>query len=79
MVGVHLDHSGITYVLTDLGGAVIARMSRSGGGVEDPPVVVARMASQVDALIEGVGVERSRVLGLGLVSPARSRQRAGCA
>src|SRR5665811_1344390 len=37
-VGVHLDHSGITYVLTDLGGAVVARMSRTGAGVEDPPV-----------------------------------------
>ncbi len=68
-VGVLLDHSGITYVLTDLGGAVVARMSRSGAGVEDPPVVVARMAREVHALIDGVGVERSRVLGLGLVSP----------
>jgi len=68
-VGVHLDHSGIAYVLTNLGGAVVARMSRAGAGVADPPVVVARMAREVDALIEGVGVDRSRVLGLGLVSP----------
>ena len=68
-VGVLLDHSGITYVLTDLGGAVVGRMSRGGAGVEDPPVVVARMAREVHALIDGVGVERSRVLGLGLVSP----------
>ncbi len=68
-VGVLLDHSGITYVLTDLGGAVVGRMSRSGAGVEDPPVVVARMAREVRALIDGVGVEHSRVLGLGLVSP----------
>jgi len=68
-VGVLLDHSGITYVLTDLGGAVVGRMSRSGAGIEDPPIVVARMAREVQALIDGVGVERSRVLGLGLVSP----------
>jgi len=68
-VGVHLDHSGISYVLTNLGGTVVARMSRAGIGVDDPPVVVARMARQVHALIEGVGIERSRVLGLGLVSP----------
>lgn len=68
-VGVLLDHSGITYVLTDLGGAVIGRMSRSGAGVDDPPIVVARMAREVHALIDGVGVEHSRVLGLGLVSP----------
>ena len=68
-VGVHLDRSSLTYVLTNLGGGVVARMSRAGVGVEDPPTVVARMASQVQALIDGVGVARSRVLGLGLVSP----------
>ena len=76
-VGVHLDHSGITYVLTDLGGAVVARMSRTGAGVEDPPAVVARMAREVNALIDGVGVERSRVLGLGLVSPGPSTPKSG--
>ncbi|MFP8964447.1 ROK family protein, partial [Streptomyces nanhaiensis] len=68
-VGVHLDHAGITYVLTDLGGSVVARMSRAGAGAEDPPDVVERMAGEVGALIEGVGVGRERVLGLGLVSP----------
>ncbi|MEE1941192.1 ROK family transcriptional regulator [Streptomyces sp. TRM 70361] len=68
-VGVHLDHAGLTYVLTNLGGSVLARMTRAGAGAEDPPAVVARMASEVDALIDGVGVRRERVLGLGLVSP----------
>jgi len=68
-VGVSLDHSGILYVLTNLGGTVVARMSRPGAGVKDPPVVVARMAREVRALIDGVGVDRARVLGLGLVSP----------
>ncbi|CAL9373041.1 N-acetylglucosamine repressor [Streptomyces sp. enrichment culture] len=68
-VGVHLDHSGITYVLTDLSGAMVARMSRAGAGTDDPPVVVARMAGEVDTLIQGVGIGKDRVLGLGLVSP----------
>jgi predicted NBD/HSP70 family sugar kinase len=68
-VGVHLDHAGITYVLTNLGGSVVARMSRAGAGAEAPPVVVGRMAGEVDALIDGSGVERDRVLGIGLVSP----------
>jgi predicted NBD/HSP70 family sugar kinase len=76
-VGVLLDHSGITYVLTDLGGSVIARMSRTGAGLEDPPVVVARMAREVDALIDGVGVDRTRVLGLGLVSPGPFTPKSG--
>lgn len=68
-IGVHLDHSGISYVLTNLGGSVIARMSRAGAGLDDPPVVVARMAREINALVEGVGIDRSRVLGIGLVSP----------
>lgn len=68
-VGIHLDHSGLTYALTNLGGSVIARMARAGAGAEDPAEVVSRMASEVGALIDGVGVERERVLGLGLVSP----------
>ncbi|WP_129843339.1 ROK family transcriptional regulator [Streptomyces sp. RFCAC02] len=76
-VGVHLDHAGITYVLTNLGGAVVARMSRAGVGTDDPPVVVARMATEVDALIEGAGADRSRILGLGLVAPGPMNQTSG--
>ncbi|MEU7530544.1 ROK family transcriptional regulator [Saccharothrix sp. NPDC042600] len=68
-VGVHLDHAGITYVLTNLGGAVVARISRAGAGAAEPATVVNRMSTEVTALIEGVGVERERVLGVGLVSP----------
>ncbi|WP_343233505.1 ROK family protein [Streptomonospora sp. PA3] len=68
-VGVHLDHSGIAYVLTDLSGAVVARMTRAGAGTDDPPAVVERMAAEVSTLIEGAGIDRARVLGIGLVSP----------
>ncbi|MDT0344245.1 ROK family transcriptional regulator [Streptomyces litchfieldiae] len=76
-VGVHLDHAGITYVLTNLGGSVIARMSRAGVGTDDPPVVVARIATEVDALIDGAGIDRSRILGLGLVAPGPLNQTGG--
>lgn len=67
-VGVHLDDARITYVLTNLGGAVVARISRAGSGPDEPAAVVARMAGEVDALIDSVGVERDRILGLGLVA-----------
>ncbi|MFC7614066.1 hypothetical protein ACFQV2_11425 [Actinokineospora soli] len=70
-VGVHLDHAGITYVLTNLGGAVVGRISRPGAGAAKPADVVERMAGEVSALIGSVGIDRDRVLGLGLVSPAR--------
>jgi predicted NBD/HSP70 family sugar kinase len=76
-VGVHLDHAGITYVLTNLGGSVVARMSRAGVGTDDPPVVVARIATEVDALIDGAGIDRSRILGLGLVAPGPLNQTGG--
>ncbi|WP_377272660.1 ROK family protein [Peterkaempfera sp. SMS 1(5)a] len=68
-VGVHLDYAGITYALVDLGGAVVAQMSRVGVGARAPQSVVERMTREVASLIEGAGVERDRVLGLGLVSP----------
>jgi predicted NBD/HSP70 family sugar kinase len=76
-VGVHLDHAGITYVLTNLGGSVVARMSRAGVGADDPPVVVARMAMEIDALIEGADIDRGRLLGLGLVAPGPLNQASG--
>ncbi|MGW4214440.1 ROK family protein [Lentzea sp. NPDC004789] len=63
-VGVHLDDARITCVLTNLGGAVVARISRACVG--EPSGLVART---VDAVIDSVGVDRDRVLGLGLVSP----------
>jgi predicted NBD/HSP70 family sugar kinase len=67
-VGVHLDDARITYVLTNLGGAVVARISRAGIGTDEPAAVVARIVREVAALIDSVGVERDRILGLGLVS-----------
>ena len=68
-IGAHLDHSGITYVVTNLAGAPVARLSRPGPGDAAPAVVLARMAREVDLLVSGIGVDRSKVLGLGLASP----------
>ncbi|WP_090064743.1 ROK family protein [Lentzea flaviverrucosa] len=74
-VGVHLDDARITYVLTNLGGAVVARISRAGAGADEPSAVVARVAREVDAVIDSVGVERGRILGLGLVAARPSEHR----
>jgi len=78
-IGVHLDHAGITYVLTNLGGSVVARISRPGAGAEKPAVIVARMAAEVAALVDRVGVEPERVLGVGLVSPGPLSSSSGMA
>jgi predicted NBD/HSP70 family sugar kinase len=68
-VGVHLDDGTMTYALTNLGGVAVARIARPGAGAEEPAAVVGRMAGEIGALIDGVGVERDRVLGAGLVFP----------
>jgi predicted NBD/HSP70 family sugar kinase len=68
-VGVHLDQDRVTYALTDLNGAVVARISRLGATGDQPAEVVRRVGREVTALIAGAGVERDRVLGVGLVAP----------
>ncbi|MCC2309835.1 ROK family transcriptional regulator [Cellulomonas chengniuliangii] len=68
-VGVHLDHAGITYVLANLGGAIVARWRKSGAGSDDPQEVVARMVGEIDAMVTRAGVDHARVLGVGVVSP----------
>ncbi|MEN3611418.1 ROK family protein [Plantactinospora sp. ZYX-F-223] len=71
-VGVHLDNDVLTYVLTNLAGVAVARIARPGAGAEEPPAVVARIAAEIATLIDSVGLERARVLGLGLVLPGPS-------
>ena len=68
-VGVHLDHAEVTYVILNLGGAVVARWVAPGVGSEDPELVVARIAQEVRQLIARSGVDPSLILGLGVVSP----------
>ncbi|GIG22338.1 sugar kinase [Cellulomonas chitinilytica] len=68
-VGVHLDHAGITYVIANLGGAIVARWKRPGAGSDDPREVVARIGGEIAATVARVGVDPARLLGLGVVSP----------
>jgi predicted NBD/HSP70 family sugar kinase len=68
-VGVHLDHAGITYVLANLGGAIVARWRKAGAGSDSPPEVVARIVREIDGMIARTGIDRARVLGLGVVAP----------
>jgi len=68
-VGVHLDHAGITYVIANLGGQVVARWRRPGAGSDDPRDVVGRIAAEVAATTARVGVDGDRLLGVGVVSP----------
>ena len=68
-VGVSLDHSGISYVVANLGGAIVGRLRRRGYGAETPEEVVQRIDSEMTSLVDHVGVDMGRVLGVGVVSP----------
>jgi predicted NBD/HSP70 family sugar kinase len=76
-VGVHLDHGSVTYVVTDLGGDIVARTRRAGIGSAGPVAVVARMTGEIGAVISAAGVARDRVLGVGVVMPGPVFQGSG--
>ncbi|MDM7829863.1 ROK family transcriptional regulator [Cellulomonas edaphi] len=68
-VGADLDHSGITYVLSNLGGAIVGRWRRPGFGMESPAEVVERIGTELTTFMAQVGVDPDRIVGLGVVAP----------
>lgn len=67
-VGVNLDAAFVSYVLLDLAGNVVASAHRPTPSPEDHDAVVAEMVHGIDSLVESAGIERSRILGIGLAS-----------
>ncbi len=67
--GLHLDHDGVTAVLLDLGGAVVADQRVRWTREVPPQEVVDAMVIRVHAMLEGIGADRDRLLGIGVVSP----------
>jgi predicted NBD/HSP70 family sugar kinase len=68
-IGVHLDHGGITSVLSDLAGTIVARWKRPGIGSQEPPEVVERIAADIRDNLARVAVDPERVIGVGVVAP----------
>lgn len=68
-VGVHLDHASVTCTVTDLAGAAVALSTRQGPGDRPPAEVIVEIAAEVGRLVDEAGVDRERVLGIGLVAP----------
>ncbi|PRA79515.1 ROK family transcriptional regulator [Microbacterium sp. MYb66] len=67
-VGVHLDPALMTFVLLDLSGEVVRRLSVR-TPAKDPRRIVEAMAATIDALIEESGVDRTRIAGVGVAAP----------
>jgi len=68
-IGVQLGLESIVYVVVNLSGSVIGRLRTKGAGDRQPAEVVAAMAADIATLLDGLGVDRSLVVGVGLVSP----------
>src|SRR5690606_38028505 len=68
-VGINLDHAGIHFAISDLGGHIVSSGSLPGAGSENPRAVLARTWRDVEAALESEGIAREKVLGIGFVSP----------
>lgn len=68
-IGVHLDPSVITYVVLDLDGRVVAHQAMRTPSDVTPDRVIASMRDSIEAIIVDAGVDRSRVLGVGIAAP----------
>lgn len=79
-LGVHLDHTSITYVLANLAGEVVGIWPRRGGAdARAPQLVVERIAAELTTFVGRTGISRERLLGIGLVSPGPATSTTGIA
>lgn len=67
-VGVHLDPAVMTFVLLDLTGRVVGRMTKRTPD-KDPRSIVDAMARTIDELIQEAGIDRALVAGVGIAAP----------
>ncbi|MDQ2588387.1 sugar kinase [Saccharothrix yanglingensis] len=67
-VGVQLERNACVIVVVDLAGRPVARTSFHGVSSMPPEQALPLVASRVDALLTTAGVDREKVLGVGLVS-----------
>ncbi|WEK60302.1 MAG: ROK family transcriptional regulator [Candidatus Microbacterium colombiense] len=67
-VGVHLDPAVMTFVLLDLTGAIVRRITVR-TPAKDPRHIVDAMGTTVGALIDAAGVDRALIAGVGVAAP----------
>ena len=76
-VGVLFERNICVVVITDLAGRPVARTSFHGTELLPPEQALPLVASRVEALLGAAGVERGKVLGVGLVSYGPQDRQAG--
>lgn len=68
-VGIQLGADSLTYVLTNLGGAIVGRLRTRGAEDSSPAEVVTRMGLSANQLIDDLGIDGNAVIGVGLAAP----------
>jgi len=68
-VGVHLDPAIITYVVSDLSGAIVAQEQVRTPAAGRPDEVIDMMVGSINAIIDASGVDRHHILGIGIATP----------
>ncbi|WP_182884235.1 ROK family transcriptional regulator [Microbispora sp. H10885] len=76
-VGVLFERNICIIVIVDLTGRQVARTAFPGTALLPPEQALSLVASRVDALIETAGVDRGRVLGVGLATYGPQDRQAG--
>jgi predicted NBD/HSP70 family sugar kinase len=68
-VGISIDPAVTTIVLTDLSAQVAGQTVLPMADLDEPTAAVDAIAGAVSTVIEGAGVDRGRLLGVGVASP----------
>jgi predicted NBD/HSP70 family sugar kinase len=68
-VGVHLDPGLITVVVLSIDGEVIARHARATPVAQDPCDTMAVLFQDIEMVLAGSGIDRTRIVGLGVAAP----------
>jgi predicted NBD/HSP70 family sugar kinase len=76
-VGVHVDPARLTVLLLDIAGGIRDRRELRTPQSPDPDDTTALIAASVDEMIRASGVDRARVLGLGVAVPGPLDVRTG--
>lgn len=70
-IGVSLDDIGVTYIASDLAGAVVGRHHAAGIEPGSPTHVIKRIGDEIGAFVKGLGIDRGTIVGIGVAVPGR--------
>ncbi|QDZ15125.1 ROK family transcriptional regulator [Humibacter ginsenosidimutans] len=68
-VGVQIGRESITYVVADLVGAIVGRTRTPGMDGDEPGGMIERLAQEIRNTLDGLGVDKASVVGVGIAAP----------